>query len=920
MDLPFPAEEVTSTKAIPLSKTPARNPPRQPLLWAALAYGAGITVGSYAWRPPLWWVVATLAFLGAGAYYVRRRVWAALALALGACFFTGALAIQASTARAPTDDGVLAFADGGEVAVTAHVTHEGEIREAGFGGWRQSVDVETEEVTSGEKTFPARTGMRIGIYEKESAQELDESGARLPMRIFRYGERVRFAAKLRAPRNFRNPGAFDYHGYLADHGIVVLASAKYTKVEVLPGFVGNRVEKFRERVHRSIVGKIHALWPIGDAALMDAAVIGESAFLTPPTRLDFQRSGTYHILVVSGMNVSILAFVVFWVMRRLRLGAVLASLSTVALCTGYAFVTDVGPPVWRAVLMLTVYLGVRLLYRGRSVLNALGAAALGVMVADPKSFLGASFQLTFLSVWVLGAIAVPVLERTSQPYQFGLRHLGSIDYDRSLPPRVAQLRLDLRMIAERLPGWLGERGSLAAAGRTARGVLSAYEVLCVSALMQCALVLPMAYYFHRATVMGIPANAVAVPLTGVLMPTAALAVGLSYVWLPLAKLPALLAALSLHGITGTVRGLGGLRMADYRVAMPEASTIAVGACAVAAEMVLAWRHRALAVLGIALLAGTALWISAAMPHPHVRPGVLEVTAIDVGQGDSLLVVSPEGKTLLVDTGGPVGGQQTEFDFGENVVSPYLWERRISRLDVVAITHGHSDHIGGTRAVLKNFRPRELWVGALPETASIRGVLEYARSLGIRVVRRADGEAFDFGGVRVSVFAPPEDWQSSTQPRNNDSLVMRLEYKESSALLEGDAEKVVEQRMAAEYGGSSPEKDPTSPAEEPLASKFAKNGREGREENNGTSRSREGLLEKTPTSQTAFDVRAPVGYATGSTLRSDLLKVGHHGSGTSSTREFIHAVRPRWAIISVGRGNTFGPVSYTHLTLPTNREV
>jgi competence protein ComEC len=355
---------VTSPKAIPLSTTSVRKPPRQPLLWAVLAYGAGITVGSYAWRPPLWWVVAALVFLGAGAYYVRRRVWAAFGLALGACFFTAALAMQASMSCSKIDDGALALADGEEVIVTGHVKHEGEIREARFGGWRQSVDVETEQASSGEKTIPVRAGVRVGIYEKESAQESDKSGARMPMRIFRYRERLRFAARLRAPRNFRNPGAFDYRGYLADHGIVVLASARYTKVEVLPGFTGNRIEQLRERVHRSIVEKIHALWSAGDAALMDAAVIGESAFLTPATRLDFQRSGTYHILVVSGMNVSILAFVVFWVMRRLRFSDALASVSTVALCTGYAFVTDVGPPVWRAVLMLTVYLGVRLLYRG----------------------------------------------------------------------------------------------------------------------------------------------------------------------------------------------------------------------------------------------------------------------------------------------------------------------------------------------------------------------------------------------------------------------------------------------------------------------------------------------------------------------------------------------------------------------------
>lgn len=324
------------------------------------------------------------------------------------------------------------------------------------------------------------------------------------------------------------------------------------------------------------------------------------------------------------------------------------------------------------------------------------------------------------------------------------------------------------------------------------------------------------------------------------MPTAALAVGLSYVWSPLAKIPALFAAAALHGITGTVRGLGGLRIADYRVAMPETSTIVIAGCALAIAMVLAWRRPALTAGGLALLAATALWVSAALPRPHVRPEVLEVTAMDVGQGDSILLVSPEGKTLLVDAGGPVGGQQSEFDFGENVVSPYLWERRISRLDVAVITHGHSDHIGGMHSILNNFRPRELWVGALPETPAIRAVLDYATSLGIRVVRHNDNESFEFGGMQVNVFSPPVGWQTSAQPRNNDSLVMRFRYRDSSVLLEGDAERVVEQRMASE---------------------------------------RE--------------------------LKSDLLKVGHHGSATSSTAEFIRAVQPRWVIISVGAGNTFG---------------
>lgn len=161
--------------------------------------------------------------------------------------------------------------------------------------------------------------------------------------------------------------------------------------------------------------------------------------------------------------------------------------------------------------------------------------------------------------------------------------------------------------------------------------------------------------------------------------------------------------------------------------------------------------------------------------------------------------------MLIDAGGPVGGQQTEFDFGENVVSPYLWERRISRLDVVAITHGHSDHLGGMHAVLNNFRPHELWVGALPQTPAIRSRMDFAESLGIRVVRHIDGESFDFRGMQVTVFSPLGAWQTSAQARNNDSLVLRLQYRESSALLEGDACGVAGTALGSVKSGPSRER-------------------------------------------------------------------------------------------------------------------
>jgi competence protein ComEC len=739
-------------------------------------------------------VAAWIVFALSGAYLLRRRGRSAFLVGLGALFFIGALMVQVRGPDLTDNSGSLHFADGSEVVVTAHVTKEGTLQEDGPGSFRQRIEVETEQITRGDETFADSTGLRVNVYQQQLKSELDGEAGTAPVRMFTYGERLRFPAKISPPRNYGNPGAFDYRGYLLENGIVALASTKAASVEVLPGFVGSRAELWRSRIHRSIIDEVHALWPPRQAALMDAMVIGEDAFINRPVRADFQRSGTYHVLVVSGMNVSILALVTFWFLRRLRINDFFAGAITVSLMVAYALLTALGSPVWRATLMLALYLGARLLYREKSMLNAIGAAALCLMIVNPQVLFGASFQLTFLCVWLVAAVGIPILERTTQPFVRGSRYIDSQSYDFALPAKVVQFRLDLRMIAGRLQRFLGRRIPLAALAVSSRILMCGGELLLISIIMQIGLALPMAYYFHRATVVGLPANMLVVPLMELLMPAAVAAMALGYVSHALARIPVLIAGAALEGIAGTVRWLGGLRIADLRVPTPGTTVILLTSLSIALAMALVRRRAALAAGGLAALAASAVWISAVPPRPQIRPAVLEMTAIDVGQGDSILLVSPSGRTLLVDAGGLPRWVHSDLDIGEDVVSPYLWSRAISRLDAVAITHAHADHMGGAAAILANFRPRELWLTD-PSDPELKILVEQAQELGVRVVRHQAGDEFDFGGAEVRVLAPGA--KDPAARRNDESLVMKLVYGKTSALLEGDAEKRSEQQIAEE---------------------------------------------------------------------------------------------------------------------------
>ena len=824
---------------------------RHPLAQTAFAFAAGICVANYFESGgKVYWIGGGVCTAVVVVAVLKGRLALAGVALLVAMLFAGAT--LAVLERRDSKPGEIRRFLGKTVVVTGVLVGPVEV---GRDLLQLTLSVERINESGSERALNGRVSLRAPAQSHQFQ--------------LRHGARVRVVTTLSRIDRYRNPGVSSLGEYLdgkeLDASGIIKSPSAITVIDEAPQYsVLGWLYSSRERLQREIDTKFAP----ETAGVLDAALLGNRYNLSRETAERFREGGTFHVLVISGLHISFIGGVVLLIVKRLTRRRALQFIVPALVVWAYSLAVGAEASVVRAALMFTFAGFALVLFRESSSLNALGGAALALLVHSPKEIFDPSFQLTFLSVLAIVAVSWPLLQT--------LAAIGAWSPSRETPYPPACSR-ELRWFCELL-FWSERRWRRELARSPHRyrvfkarpaAWLERYHVqrclryvfgaVLVSGVVQLLLLPLMIVYFHRLSPASLLLNIVVSLLLAVLTAVALLALLVSQLSAPLAmpliKLANTINDLMVHSVdpfaswhVASIRvpeyaGSGGLVYVLYYVPLL-ALTIALAR----------WRPFALPVQrGSKYVAPVALiqilLVAVLIFHPFSAgaEGKLRVDFLDVGQGDAALVTTPDGRTVLVDGGGRNRDKnESSADLGrgigEAVVSEYLWWRGLDTVDYVVATHADADHIDGLNDVLRNFTVNAALVGRTPvndaEYAKFAQTLAATRT---PVVTIQAGDVIRFGDVTIKVLWPRGANAPNGPSRNNDSVVLRVTFGNRSVLLTGDIEKSGESAL----------------------------------------------------------------LATGSELKSSVVKVPHHGSRSSSTVPFVTAIKPQFAIISVGQTSVFG---------------
>ena len=599
------------------------------------------------------------------------------------------------------------------------------------------------------------------------------------------GERIEVYGKISPVEAPRNEGVFDFRLYyrtISVHGSMYGTSFRVIGGEPKPFARG--LQELRLRMGDIL----DQLLPPQDAGIYRALLTGDKSAMDEDIRSLYQENGIAHILAVSGLHLSILGLGVYELLRRFGRSKAASGSVAALLIISYGILTGCSGSALRAVLMLLLRFLAAAVGRSYDMLTAMAAAALFLLWKEPFMLFSAGFQLSFLAVLAIG-----------------LRH--------ALPAPKHPL----------------------------------LEGLWLSFYLQLLTLPVILFHYFRFPLYGIFLNLIVLPLMGCVIYSGVFGVGLFGLSEKLATIAVGGGHWILRLYTLLCTHCAALPYSSLLLGRPSMQSILLYYTALGfVTWALAERHAAersgLAACRLPLPCIVLPLLLSMLCLPAKQPQGLEITALDVGQGDGFILRN-QGLVMSVD-----GGSTSDQSLGENVLVPYLESQGIEHIDLALITHCDADHYSGIQYLLEEEPKMSIGELLLPrvamQDARYDALRDAAAARDVRIRYFGQGDCIDLGEVEIRGYYPAGT--ERLEAANDHSIGMLLRASDFQMLFTGDMDEDCERQMLA------------------------------------------ALWE------------ANAGYP-----KIDVLKAGHHGSHTGSSEALLAALRPDYAILSYGVGNDYG---------------
>lgn len=590
----------------------------------------------------------------------------------------------------------------------------------------------------------------------------------------KYGDSLYIEGEFKQPEEARNYKGYNYKQYLKTKKII--GTVELEKAKILKSSNGSFIHNIQKYIKDTINGTLTD----EEGNLLLAILLGDKDKLSEDIQESFKTSNLSHMLAVSGAHVSYIILGLTYVLQNSIIGKKNEKIVCIIFLLFFMAITNFTPSVTRACIMAVLTLFSGIIYRKSDVYTNISVAALITLIFNPYNLLDLGFQLSYGGT--IGII-------------FFIKRIQEKKSNSKVINYIKQMAL-----------------------------VSIYANIIIIPIMM--------YHFNTVSFTFIISNIMASPILGIIVITGFLFIIASITVKPLTRLIAIFIKPILSILIKISQICSKLPFSNILVVTPYMFNV-ISYYAIILYCIKSKKNNKCKIIICLLI--VLILINFII---YIFPQKLRIFFIDVGQGDSTLIITPDKKTVLID-----GGGSDSFDVGEKVLLPYLLDRRILKIDYVLISHFDTDHCGGILTIMEKVKVKNIIISEQAEHSEnyerFKKLMIHKK---IRLIEVKKGDKIKIGRYSEFKILFPTSRLLSENPLNNNSIVAQFNYNNFKMLFTGDIEKLAEQQI--------------------LKAEKAE-------------------------------------------IRADILKVAHHGSKTSSIPEFIKAVKPKIALIGVGKNNTFG---------------